>query len=428
LSFYFQALVHLALGDGLGQARFASALAGLVAVYLVYDLGRIWFDDRRGALWAAAFYLFSRPFLFPATMARPDMLATALGLGAVWWVARWGRNAGRGVFGVSGIAAGLSLLAHPLGVVPATQVGVWILLTDPARGGFGARVRAAALYTATALATFGLWGLMIVRHPDLFAIQFGGNVWGRATPGVGRTLLAPGAVLHFQLSQIGDLAGPLQAGLYILGIGWSLFHARRPGRGREFLFHAAAAWVLLFLCMGRHPIRAYYVYPAAFASIAVGMLGSSLAGWLAGLCGSGWPVCRKTAPAVGAVLLTLALLPGSGLRTLEAHLRHWNDPHYRSPAFARAIMADIPAHALVAVDRPYVLDFFLADRRVVEAMVEPFYYDVRAEPFVYVVLGTYGLEHTKPHLEGLELVKAYGDQDDPLGNYAELYRCVFPGR
>src|SRR6476660_7022952 len=45
LSFYFQALVHLVLGDGLGQARLASAVAGMIAVVLVWELGFVWFGD-----------------------------------------------------------------------------------------------------------------------------------------------------------------------------------------------------------------------------------------------------------------------------------------------------------------------------------------------------------------------------------------------
>jgi hypothetical protein len=406
----------------------AAALEGICAVALVYDLCRVWFDDRRGALWAAAFTLFSRPFLFPATMARPDMAATALGLCAVWWIARWGQVGGRWALGASGISAGLSLLAHPLGVVPATQVGLWLLLADRSRGNVWRRVRAASIYAVAALATFGLWGIMIALHPNLFAIQFGGNVMGRATPGVGRTLLSPGAVLRFQLGQFWNLAMPLQAGLFALGVGSSLFQARRPGRGREFLYHGVAAWLLLFLFMGRHPIRAYYAYPAALASIGVGMLASSSASRLIRLCGPGRPGCQRAAPALVTMLLFLALVPGSGIRTLEAHLRHWSDPNYRSQQFARAVMDDIPAQALVAVDRHYVLDFFLAGRRVVEAMVDPFYYDVRVEPFEYAVFGPYGLEQTKPHMGRLDLVKTYGKKGDPLGNYAELYRRVRSGQ
>src|SRR6185503_18603754 len=98
-----------------------------------------------------------------------------------------------------GVSAGLSLLAHPLGIVPATQVGLAVLLADRSLGHGWRRVRAASVYGVIAL------------HPDLFRIQFGGNVLGRAAPGVGRTLLSPGAVLRFQLGQFWELAMPPQA-------------------------------------------------------------------------------------------------------------------------------------------------------------------------------------------------------------------------
>ena len=75
LAFYLQALVELVLGPGIGPARMTSVLAGLFAGYLVHDLATLWFGDRRVALAAVAFYLFVRPFYFPATTARPDMVA-----------------------------------------------------------------------------------------------------------------------------------------------------------------------------------------------------------------------------------------------------------------------------------------------------------------------------------------------------------------
>jgi 4-amino-4-deoxy-L-arabinose transferase-like glycosyltransferase len=416
LSFYLQGLVHLVFGDGLGQARLASVLEGVLAVFLVYGLGRLWFEDLRGALWGAGFYLFSRAFLFPATMARPDMAATAFGLGALWWGARGGWDGSFRVVGISGICAGLSLLCHPLGLVPAAQVGLAIPLLPRTSSGIPPRVRAAVLYTAAALATFSLWGIWIAFHPHLFAIQFGGNVLQRAGPGIGRTMLSLESVVRFQLGEIVGLAQPIQAGLYALGVVWAIVQARRPGRGREFLFHFATAVLLLSLLMGRHPIRAYYVYPAALASIAVGMLASQAADWLGRV--------TKIAPACVGSLIIIALIAGSGLRTLEAHLQHWHDPHYRVQEFTREILKDVPESALIAVDRPYVLNAYLAGRRVVEAMADPFYYDVRAEPFEYVILGPVGIEQTKPLLDGLELVRISGNTRDPFGNYAELYRRV----
>ena len=117
--------MHLVLGPGLGPARMTSAaLAGLAACYLVYDLTCLWFGDRRGTLAASAVYLVSRTFYFPATTARPDMTAVAFGLLAVREAVCHRRDPCRRHLVVGGVAAGLSLLAHPFGIVPAVQVGL----------------------------------------------------------------------------------------------------------------------------------------------------------------------------------------------------------------------------------------------------------------------------------------------------------------
>ena len=127
LGFYIEAAVHLVLGEGLGPARLASALMGMVAVALVYGLTRSLFDDRRGAAFAAGFYLYSRAFWFPAITARPDMAAVAFGLGAVACAVRHRRAPGWRTTVAGGVAAGLSMLCHPLGVVPASHAGLTLL-------------------------------------------------------------------------------------------------------------------------------------------------------------------------------------------------------------------------------------------------------------------------------------------------------------
>jgi hypothetical protein len=279
-----------------------------------------------------------------------------------------------------------------------------------------------AIFGAAALGGFALWTPLIARHPDLFRIQFGGNGLGRAGPGLGRTLLAPGAVLAFQAREIWEHAQPLQATLYLLGLAWALARARRPGPGREFLYHLAAGVLLLFLFMGRHALRGYYAYPAALASIAVGQLVRSAASRLLESIPPRRARLRRLGPALAAGALLAALAPGAGLRTLAAHLRHWDDPAYDARAFTRAILADLPADALVAADGPFVLEFYLARRPVVEAIVNPFYYDVRTEPFQYALFGRVGLEQTRPRIDGLELIRIYGERDDPFAPYAELYR------
>ncbi len=204
-------------------------LAGLVAGYLVHDLTCLWFGDRRAALMAVAFYLVARPCYFPATTARPDMVAVTFGLLAVDAAVRYRRTPRRIFVIVGGTAAGLSLLSHPFGVVPATQVGL-VLIAAPVD--LRTRLRDVLLFALIALLVFSLWLPLILLHPEIFREQFGSNVFHRAGPGLGSTVLAPWSVLGYQLRQIWEYLQPIQAGLYGLALagGTLVGLAITPGR------------------------------------------------------------------------------------------------------------------------------------------------------------------------------------------------------
>jgi 4-amino-4-deoxy-L-arabinose transferase-like glycosyltransferase len=424
LNFYLQALVHLLLGKGLGQARLVSTLAGLGAVFLVHALGRLWLDDRRGALLGSMVYLFSRPFLFPATMARPDMTAVAFGLLAIWFAARYGRDPRRRLLTASGAAAGLCLLTHPFGVVPATQASLGMLIRP---GPITRRIQDALVFSTTALGVFCLWLPLIALHPDLFQVQFGGNVLLRAGPGLKQTLGSLLPTLAFQMRQLWGLLMPIQTVLFLLGLGWCLFGTRATSGGREFRYHAWASLLLLVLFQGRHPTLGYFAYPAAFASLAVGMLASTTAAWLERRS----PKVSAAASGTMLVLLVTALLPGAGLRTLISYLRHWNLPAYNAHSLTHLIMADVPTDAVTAVDSAYVLEFYLAGRPVIDAFIEPSHqmhlYDVRDKTFDYVVFGPRGLRLYRPRMNDLVLLKTYGDPHDDSALSAELFRRLPSG-
>src|SRR5262249_53368827 len=110
LAFYLQALVHVVLGIGLGPARMTAVVSGLFACALLYDLPTFWSGGRGVALTAPALSLVARAFSFPATTARPDMVAIACGLLALDAAVRHQRNPQRLTVLVAGAAAGLSLL------------------------------------------------------------------------------------------------------------------------------------------------------------------------------------------------------------------------------------------------------------------------------------------------------------------------------
>jgi hypothetical protein len=419
LAFYLQALVHAVLGLGIGPARMTAALAGLAACYLVYDLTSLWSGDRRSALLAAAAYLLARAFFFPATMARPDMVAVAFGLLAVRSVVDYRRDLRRRNLIVGGVAAGLSLLAHPFGVVPTMQAGLAVFATP---ADLRTRLRRTFDFGAMALLVLAFWLPLIALHPGIFRVQFGANVLERAGPGLMTTLRMPWPVLSYQLRQVAGYVLPLQSALYILALGWGVLANRRaPGR-REFAYHLLASWLLLFLFEGQHPTLGYYAYPAAFSSISLGMFAGQTASAIERRFGSQRRLIRTALASVVPGALLLAFLPGAGLRALVVQMRHANDPAYDARSLARRIMADIPPQAITAVDGAYVLDFYLADRPTLEATIHPLSYDVRTTPFDYIVFARDGLRRFRPMMNDVTLVRTYGDRSDLFAPYAELYR------
>ncbi len=240
LNCYLQAVVHFLFGDGLGPARLTSTLMGLAAMFLVSDLARIWYGEGRVAVLSATAFVISRAFLFPATTARPDMATATFGLLALWLVVRHRRASSDRVLVGSGAAAGLALLCHPYGIVPAIEVGTTVL-AEP--GGPGKRLRKAAIYTGVALVVFALWLPLIALHPDLFWVQFRGNVLDRALPWLGGTTVAPQGTLIHQARRFCEHVQPLQAGLYVVALVWAGVGGAHPaGGGRSSLIAWGVAY------------------------------------------------------------------------------------------------------------------------------------------------------------------------------------------
>lgn len=416
LQFYIQAGFHALIGPGLFAARMASLAAGLATIVLVFDLARIWLNSARAGLFAAGLFLFSRAFAFPATMARPDMTAIAFGVLGVWFTARWWDDRANWPILAAGAAVGASMLSHPLGMVPSLQLGVWMLARS---GGMKRRFVRATLLTAAALAVLALWLPLIALHPEWLEVQFVRNIlMRRAGPNAGMALRTPWGFITYQATCLRESFGPIQCGLYAIALAWAVRSAvRRRPRSAELLYHALAALVILVVLIGRHSIQGYYAYPAAFASIALGGLAAACVARLAQAWGR-----QRLAVVIVAVSLVAMLTPGSGIRTLIAHIRHWDDPNYDRRSFVRRVLADVPTAALTAVDMPYVIDFHLKHPRVVEALIDPHYYDLRAVPFDFLVLGRPGIRTILPGLDHIETIQTYGDPFDEFAHYAVLYR------
>jgi hypothetical protein len=451
-SFYVQAVFNGLLGDGIAGARWASICEGLIAAWVVWMLWRIWLGGNEawgragreaagleeglwrqgvvgGGAWAGVLYLFGRCAMFPATTARPDMLATLCGLLAVLVVERdWGRGAGRSgaieggrcvsvkAAGWSGFWAGLAMLAHPMGIVPTAQAGLVLVLFE--RGSVRERVGRGLRFGLTAGVVFGvLWGMLIALHADLFWVQFHGNVVGRASGGLAGTLMNPWPVLAIQGRQFLSRALGVQAGLYALGLAWAAWRGRGDSGARRLLLHGVLAFGLLVLFMGRHLILGYFAYPSAFLSVAAGgLLGEAAVG-----LGRAWPWSGRRWAWWGMTgLVLLSLSPGSGIRTLLEHIKHADRVEYDRGAFAGVVLRAVPGGAKVAADEAWVMEFYLAGRSVVDAH----YLDVLREfDWEYLVIGSDdGLRLSGVDAGAIEKVAELGEVGAEFGCWAEVYR------
>ena len=417
--FYWQAPFFLLFPPGYGTARLASAIAGLVAIWLVYEVGRQLYRDEATAVWAAGLYSISRVFYFPATFARPDMLCGTLGLGAILTTWHWQQSRNRKWLVASGGLLGLGMLTHPFAIVYCLQAGAWVVLAER---GLRRRFASFFLLVACAVAVFSLWLPLILSYPDVFRGQFFSNVLDRTGPGLLQRFLVPWRSLGWQIQLLWDHSGTLQTILMTAGLlVATLLDARRGRTGPVIVLALAwSSYYLLAVTSGSHPAKGYLCYSGAFLMLCTGRsVVTAYRGLRTRLPHRGWWAWA------GGVLLVAAMLPGAGVRTWVAHVRHWSDVEYNSPRFVQVMLDDLPADARYTVDPGYVFDFYLAGRQTILAVVFEFYFDAEDFPYDYLVAGPYALDAIEipDQLDG-RLVRTYGDPKDLFACYAEIYRPV----
>ena len=418
LYFYWEAFFYGLLGPSTPVARFSSLVAGVIATWILYRLGRVFLTDGRAACWAAGLYLFSRIVYFPAVMTRPDMLCGALGLAAILATWRYTQTQRLSLAVVSGLLVGLGGLTHPFALVFGMQCGVWILL---AGGTWLRRLLAAVLYSLAGAAMVALWLPLILKAPDAFQAQFFNNVLGRAGPGLTSRLLWPWESIAAQVPLFFEHAGPIQAALMLLGaVGVAVIAWRTRDAGLRTL--ALLIWSGIYLhmaCQGTHPTKGYWCYTGALMFLGVGVvIREGLR-----LLESRPVMVRRVAASMMGIVLAGLLVPGGGLRTVAAHLQHWSDINYDAPRFTQQLLEELPQHGEFVVDPGYVFEFYLSGRSTVLALNFPFFFDVTGRPYDVLVAGPYSIRDGVPDALGAQFVRSYGDREDLFACFAELYRA-----
>ena len=423
LYFYWQAAFYSVLSPSYGTARFASGAAAVIAVILIYLVGRRLTGSRAAGLWAAGLYSLSRVCFFPAMSARPDMLCGMLGLAAVASWLRW-RDGGRlGWLVATSALLGLGGLTHPFAITYAVQIGVWALLVPepPMR-----RLRNLLFLTAGALIVFSMWLVLIIPHYEVFRIQFFHTVLDRSAPGLLQRFASPWAAIRWHSLMFLEHAGPIQAVLMFgaaVAATVAAVRSRNAGAGKL----VALAWSSVYLLVvfeGIHPTKGYWCYPGAWLFLCIGWCVASAGPNAFQLCSrmSRPDLAGRTVAGIAAVCVILLMLPGSGIQAWLVHIRNWNDPAYDARKFVRLLLQEVPADARVVVDTAYVLPFYLDGRPVILAGSP----DLRAPddylPYDYYIAAPESIAKRIPQALGGQVVKRFGNRDNVFSCYAELHR------
>ncbi|MEZ6146108.1 MAG: glycosyltransferase family 39 protein [Planctomycetaceae bacterium] len=447
-SFYAQAPFFLVLPATYGTARMASLLAGCIAIVTVFGLGREWFADDRVGLWGAGIYSLTRLLFFPATFARPDMLCGMFGLLAVWGIARWTNVRSLRWVVLAGVCLGLAGLSHPFAIVFAMQLFPWVLVVSR---GIKERVLMFIVLSLTTGLTFAIWLPMIVSALDLFRLQFLNNILAPAGPGLLARLLMPWDSFAHHLPMLIDRTHPIQFAMLLGGwlvFGMMIWRSRLMGAATPMLRDAdlsetrctsgLTCWLLagssvylLIACQGEHPIQGYWCYSAGLLCLCLAAVVVRTVDTLSSqhdMTKAQSTFRRGLLTGVALLLIVLAMLPGSGVRTILAYVQHAGDPNYQNAAFVESILEDLPVDAQLTVGIEFALDAYgirSATGRpddVILGIRHPLYFDSTRIPTNYAILGRLALAEQLDEAMNGELVSIYGDHDDEFSCYAEVYR------
>jgi hypothetical protein len=410
---YWEAAVFSILGPSTGAGRLASSLAGVASILLLAAIARRLLKNDFAAILAASLYAFSRCAYFPWLMARPDTLC------AFWGFAALATSLGLVVHCnirkpiLTGAFCGLGALTHPFAIVYAIQCAA---ITSATPGTWPSRLKRITLFGVSTAAIFALWLPSILQHRELFERQFVRSVIDHAGPGLFSRLIWPVPSAMAQWKIFLEHVGPWQAALMIGGVIVATLIAIRHHEARATAWVALSGLYLHVAVAGTHPTKGYWCYTGGLLWIAV----ACTAQWLAKAIASRMGRPRFANAGVALSLFAL-LIPGCGLRTLIAHLRHWDDPNYNSPKFIATLVENVTPDEMIAVDPAYVFEFWLRHPKTLLALeYEPFF-RISQHRFDRMVTGEFAERDEVPQAVRAVFLKTIGEPNDPFACFAKIY-------
>jgi len=336
-------------------ARLPSFIAGFVAIWLVYRVARSLVEPRWVLGLSLVMFGVSRPLMFTAIIARPDLLCGAFGWSAILAMMRWQSDPRWRWLIVAGIFCGLGLLSHPFSAVYCLQCGVWALASD---GRLIERLKRATLLTTCSLAVFALWLPLILAFPTEMVQQFSWNVLDHVGPGIGSRLLWPWQSLwnHWDLQS--EFNGPYQVGFLVIGtLVGSGFWWRASAEHRRYVILIWTACYLTAVLAGMHRTKGYWIYAIGLMyPLAVDAFWRMSSRVRQRLFGDERGAMVTAAGLV--VVLSVVMTPGAGLRTTANGWRHWGDER----RLIERVLRDLPQDGVFMVDAGHLLDIYASGR------------------------------------------------------------------
>lgn len=421
LMFYLQSLFYLVLPDVQGTPRMLSAVCGILSLGLLWWLSRRWLGTALSPVWAIGLFSVSRWFYFPATRARPDVVAAVLGFAVLAALCQWERHHKHRWLVAAGVGIGFGGLAHPFAMAYALQAAAWLMITS--RG--WQRVTLPALVAGVAILTACLWVPLILMEPEAFRMQFHNQFFAGSDGSLLGRLISPWRSLSYHGRFMWKFLGPWQCLLAVLPTVVATVQGFRQRRG-ELLTLAALSWSGIYLIAAfvgaHHPTLGYWMYPAGLMFLTTGGLLDATMKKLAHF------VPRRVVQMSFALLLLAAMIPGSGLRTFAACIEHWGDPNYNVTAFSRQLMERIPADEVCVVDTQFALEFVAAGRKTLLAQTLPVYFLADDYQYDHLIVSRFGMQTgITGRMCVTEMQWSAGLREDIFACYAEVYgQAEFP--
>jgi len=430
---YVQAPFFGIFPAGYSAARLPSFFGGIIGLVVLGLLTRKIFHDT--FIWGMGLILIamSRPMMFTAITARPDLLCSVCCWSAIACMWLWAdrdsveRTGVGGELIAAGTLCGLGLLFHPFALVGCLQCGLWAICR---RGGWKLRMLRGLAIAVPAALVLSLWLPLILRFPKEFESQFTSNVLERSGPGLMQRLLWPWASLwhharyqweYHQAIQFVFLSAGGVLGLISLGLGKDSTPIVAKYRYRIAILVVSSIYLTATIA-GIHPTKGYWVYTIGWLyplAVMGSVVASSIAlSWLIPAlrggrrCGWNW--------GIGPLLVAL-MIPGTGTTTLMAYVRDGAGSRTHATRFVDALLQELPQDARCIVDVHFVFDVWLSGRQTLLCQPrERFWGDTHPE-FDYLIIGREGIDMDAPADYHARFWRSFGDPSTPADCYVKIY-------